>query len=1215
MRYSSAAKRRPQLLNAWGLSLIGLLIVVILALVFPRQSVLTVPPGGKVDGVSIAYAELLLKSKPDDQNLRLQLIEQLLVVGNLDRAELHLKQMSASELETPTLFLRLNVKLQRAFATPGGLTESQRLEYAKLLALLLQRDLPVARLQQAAELALTFAEPLLAANAYARLAEVDPSNAPYWLDLGARWYRAAGQSAQAAALYQRLAKLSAGDERDRYQLAVFTSLVAAGEGTQALRWLDRQLKQLPPSAAAIELLQAGIREARGHADNVRALAYLQRWQALVPNQELWLEQAFALALAMGNLETAWTLGSELQALRPDDQTLLRQLAQLAQWSGRPAQALPLWVRLARENSAADDYEHAWRLSGQLFDYPQMSVLLVELAELRALNLEELKALVFALESQAKPEQARDWLALYVQRRPGERDGWRQLAQINRNMQHLQAETEVWAAMSRRHKLSEQERIEWAGLYWMIFAPQQGWDVLAQIPLNKASTAEFLTLRSDLAWALELDDEVVRSLEQLQVLPGRLSGDQTERLLALYLSRDPQKALQLALASWHQHQALNRLALALQLASQLRDWTTLRSLLDEAKPYAQQLQAEPVYWQAQIEQATQGGDDAQVDKLLARLLALFPEQSWVIERYLWTQIDRQRSAELARHLHEWRPLAREEASLWLPFASAYSLLGDLPESLRWYRLYTKAHPNDLLTLAAYADTLELAGQADSAWRLRRYLLAKWQLQQPAAADLQPQRFTTYLRLLANLAGAQRARLVSQQALQQAAQTASQPLLEAWFERWLAQLESLKQTGGIDPWLAWGKARGIKIDSNARLQSALRGMRRQELQQWLAKDELAPDSRAEIWLRLGLEQRALNESLAALNDRRAPAQLQTLRNQAQGVIERQPQGVQVAWHDRDFGGLRQLGEQFLLATAVGDSYLALKLENSQFSGSNLLDEQRLGHEQALRLSVQSPLADGDWTLLLEASQNAVQNRQGLGLERSWQLGASDVLALGLEWQVQSDESGLMRALGARDSLYAQGQHALSVRDQFSWRLARNRFSTAEDATLGEGWAASFELSHSLLAREPQWLLRSGVTWQENKTVSELPSELFVSHGGALFDAVPDSNTSDAIDNSFSGAVPSDFLPSRFGEVYVGSSWQRGTPGALNRAWPQFTYRLDAKAGWQVPDNKLAYALEAGLGVEVLGDDELALLGGYSSAPVGGEGQAGGQLRLAYSLRFGR
>jgi hypothetical protein len=1208
MRYSSADERRPHLLNGWGLSLIGLLIVIVLGLVFPRQSVLTLPEGGKADGVSIAYAELLLKSNPDNQNLRLQLIEQLVAVGNLDRAEFHLGNMTGGELEAQADFLRLEVKLQRTFARPDGLTESQRLEYAKLLASLLQRDLSTAHLQQAAELALAFAEPLLAAKAYARLAEVDPNRASYWLELGARWYRAAGDSAQAAALYQRLVSLSASaDERDRYQLAVFTSLVAAGEGTQALRWLDQRLMQLPPSAAAIELLQAGIREARGHSDNARALAYLERWQALLPNQELWLEQAFALTLAMGKLDMAWTLGLELQALRPDDQALLRQLAQLAEWSGQPAQGLPFWVRLARENRATADYEHAWRLSGQLFAYPQMSVLLIELAELRALNLEELKALVFALESQAKPEQVRDWLALYVQRRPGERDAWRQLAQINRNMQHLQDEADVWAAMARRHTLSEQERIEWAGVYWMLFEPQQAWDVLAPIAVEKARSVAFLILRSDLAWALELDAEVVRSLEQLQWVQEHLSGDQTERLLTLYLSRDPVKALQLAIQSWHQHQALNRLALALQLATQLRDWTTLHSLLDEAQPYAQQLQGEPVYWQAQIEQATQRGDDAQVDKLLARLLALFPEQSWVVERYLWTQIDRQRSADLALHLQQWRPLARQQASLWLAFASAYSVLGDLPESLRWYRLYTKAHPNDLLTLAAYADTLELAGQADSAWRLRRYLLAKWQLQTPGSSDLQLQRFASYLRLLVNLAGAQRARLVSQQALQQAAPATSQPLLEAWFERWLAQLESLNQGGAIEPWLAWAKSRGIKIDSSARLQSALRGMRRHELQQWLAKDELPPDSRAEIWLRLGLEQRALNESLQALHDRRAPAQARTLRNQAQGVIERQPQGVQLALNERNFGGLRQLGEQFLLATAVGDSYLAVGLESSTFSGSDLLDEQRLGREQALRLSLTTPVADGDWTLLLEASQNAVQNRQGFGLERSWQLSGRDALALGLEWQVQSDESGLMRALGARDSLYAQGQHAVSVRDQLSWRLARNSFSTAKGAALGDGWAASFELSHSLLAREPQWLLRSGVTWQENKTVSELPSELFSSHGGALFDANPKIN--------FSGAAPSDFLSSRFGELYVGSTWQRGTPGALNRAWPQFTYRLDAKAGWQVPDNKLAYAFEAGLGVEVIGDDELALLGSYSSAPIGGEGQAGGQLRLAYSLRFGR
>lgn len=1218
MRYSSATERRPQLLNGWGLALIGVLTLIVLALVFPRQSVLTLRPGDKADGVSIAYAELLLKSKPDDQELRLRLIEQLLALGNLSQAEAHLAKLGDQAQEPAAQLLALGVKLQRAFADPAGLRESQRQEYARLLTGLVERELSVAQLQQVAELALLFNEPQLAADSYARLAGRDPENANYWLDISARWSRAAGNEAMAAALYQRLIKLSASlDEREHYQLAVFTSLVAAGDGTRALRWLDRHLAELRPSGQALELLQAGIREARGHSDFARANAYLQRWQELQPNDELWLEQAFALTLAMGKLEQAWELGLQLSAIRPTDQQLNRQLAQLGEWAGRPAEALPLWTALARQDRLQADYEHAWRLAGQLFDYQQMSVLLEELAEVRALSLEELKALVFALESQARPEQAREWLTLYVHRRPRERAGWQMLVQINRNMQQLQAEAEAWQAMAGKHRLTVKERVEWASVYWQLFAPQKAWEVLANVPLGKNSDADFLRLRSDLAWALEMDAESQRSLELLQAQSGSLSSDLTERLLTLYQSSDPQKALQLAVEVWRRNKSLGRLALALQLASEQGKWRLMDDLLREAEPYAQQLEAEPVYWQAQISQASRQGDNGRIDRLLASLLQRFPGQAWVIERYLWTQIDRQQTSGLAALLNTWRVEARRQGSLWLPFAAAYSLLGEVPESLRWYRLYTQANPKDLLTLAAYADTLELAGQNDSAWRLRRYLLQQWQRHRASGEQLQPQQFNTYLRMLASVSGAQRARLVSEQALQAAAadESASGPLLEQWFERWLAQLQGLNQTGGLDAWLAWARQRGIKIDSHAQLQSALRAMRREELQHWLASGELPADSRAEIWLRLGLDQRALAEALPALHERRAPGQAQTLRNQAQGVLERQPQGIQLGWQNRDFGGLQQKGEQWLMAAGWADRYVHLAVADGTYSGSELIEEPRLGREQSLRLGLDSPLTDGEWRALLDVSQNDFDNRQGLALERRWQVADSEQLALGLEWQVQAEESGLLHALGARDSLYATGQHGLSVRDQLSWRLARNRFTTAAGSALGRGWAASFELSHNLLAREPQWLLRSGMAWQENSHVSDLPDYLFISQGGVLRDPVDDDPDTDEVNESVPGAIVDDLLTSRFGEVYVGSSWQRGSPGALNRYWPAFTYKVDAKVGWQVPDRRYAYAFEGGAGIELFGDDELALLGGYSSAPVGGSGQSGRQLRLAYSLRFGR
>ena len=64
MPYSSAAERRPQLLNLWSLGVVAFLCLLILVLVFPQQSVFKLGENDQADAVSIAYAELLLRSNP-----------------------------------------------------------------------------------------------------------------------------------------------------------------------------------------------------------------------------------------------------------------------------------------------------------------------------------------------------------------------------------------------------------------------------------------------------------------------------------------------------------------------------------------------------------------------------------------------------------------------------------------------------------------------------------------------------------------------------------------------------------------------------------------------------------------------------------------------------------------------------------------------------------------------------------------------------------------------------------------------------------------------------------------------------------------------------------------------------------------------------------------------------------------------------------------------
>lgn len=117
--------------------------------------------------------------------------------------------------------------------------------------------------------------------------------------------------------------------------------------------------------------------------------------------------------------------------------------------------------------------------------------------------------------------------------------------------------------------------------------------------------------------------------------------------------------------------------------------------------------------------------------------------------------------------------------------------------------------------------------------------------------------------------------------------------------------------------------------------------------------------------------------------------------------------------------------------------------------------------------------------------------------------------------------------------------------------------------------------------------------------MPDDLLAAHGGAL-----------ALD----GARSQDLLQDRYGQVYLDSTWRRGFPGALNRSRPQYTWIVDTLAGWQWTEKEFNYGIDLGIGMELLGDDELAFTFGYQSAPQGGGGDAGGTLRgdLQHALR---
>ena len=170
--------------------------------------------------------------------------------------------------------------------------------------------------------------------------------------------------------------------------------------------------------------------------------------------------------------------------------------------------------------------------------------------------------------------------------------------------------------------------------------------------------------------------------------------------------------------------------------------------------------------------------------------------------------------------------------------------------------------------------------------------------------------------------------------------------------------------------------------------------------------------------------------------------------------------------------------------------------------------------------------------------------------------------------------------------------------SWSLAHNRFPPARATTSATARRCPWS-GPTLFFDGPAWQLRGGIDYQRNRLENRLPDDLLAAHGGAL---------------TLDGARSRDLLQDRYGQVYLGSTWRRGFPGALNRSRPQYTWIVDT---WPAGSGQkeFNYGIDLGIGIELLGDDELAFTFGYQSAPQGGGGDAGGTLGVTYSTRFGR
>ncbi|MHC8365153.1 tetratricopeptide repeat protein [Pseudomonas sp. ZT5P21] len=1188
----ASATKSSRLLNPGALAVVAVAVGGLLWATFQREEVFQ-PDGREPDAVSANYAELLLTAHPDDDRLRIQLVDLLIRLGDYTKARQHLEAWPRPEPEIQAYY-RLELDARVAANSNDLIAQQALVERLKSFD---HRKLPVPLLQSLAKLALTLQAPAFAASVFEEIAGRDPQLRNESLKAAAQWYMAGEQPGHAADIYQQLKKDAQAAERRDYAQLAFNSLLSAGRGDEAAQVLSDELPHLDNPQTDAPWLEQGVDVAVASKRFDLAQRVLKQWQVLQPdNQQIPLKD-FHMRLAINDLAGAWETGQQLVVDHPDDAALLEQMAHLGEWRGDTQAALAYWIRLLALKEDPATREHAWRLASQQFDFHRSIPLLADIMKQRALTDVELDALIYSHESRGTPNEAEAWLHAYLRKYPTHRLAWTRLLQNLENTGQFAAKAKVYKTYSKRFKLNTTEQVDWANTYLKLFDNQSAWNVV-KADDTRITDSNYWRIRASLAWDLERDEDLRVSLEKMLALDGKLTSGDESQLITLYRTSDPQRALKLMVASWRRGRDPQRLVEALQQAQDLQDWPQVVALLKDAEQFPD------AYGHAQVlaargALAVQQGQSDEAERLYLQGLSRFPEDNLFRERLVWLYVDQGNTTKLKPLLTQWRAQARGDRLLWLPFASASQMLGRDSEALAWYRMYLKTGPNDWLVQAAYADALDSAGYQDAAQRLRLKLLRS-----PEGENIQPssQRYAIWLRLMASSYSPRKAQ---QEVLKW--KDGSPAMLQLWFERLLARLDATNQESQKDQWLDWARGQGLKVDRYEQIQQALRSRNKAQVETLLASSDLNPAQRAQALSRLGRLGEALDTSLSALGDEQPMAVREQLRRQAVEIHEVTPQGALLSWHEQDFGGLEFNAPRLQIAHNLGDNWYAdLTLEQGHYNGDQI-QSSRLGEERNAALTLQRPVENGSYKLFADTSQRSDDDRNGLGLSRTWQLGASDELETGVDWHRKSEDSGLMRAYGQHDSVWVGGRHGLTARDQISWEVAQKSFSTRTGDNLGNGQALKMEYNHTLEFAGPNWTVRSGVDYQHNNVKDRTLDDLSVDDGGAV------KNVDDSDDPVT--VVGSDLLQSTYGQLYVGSSWRRGIPGALVRTKPQYTWLVDVTAGWQWLDQTFNYGINTGIGVEVLGDDELALTFGYQSAPQGGDGQSGGTLGVSYGVRFGR
>ncbi|HSD40174.1 MAG TPA: tetratricopeptide repeat protein [Rhodocyclaceae bacterium] len=1115
-----AAAKRPRLVPPIALAGFTALVGMALVVMYPyRVIVETVLREQHGDELTLAYLHNLLRTNSNNPELIFRLAEQQLSANDLAG----MRQSLGKILNMPDEADRITARmlLWRAselewLRSPPASTQRAALQRSLLAELeaLSRMHVNEQTRVQIAERALDFNELALAIRLYRSLKTHDGKFNDEWFAGRARQLIGEHEYEAALQLYliarERATTLEA--RRSLFFRAVQVPLSRNQSGA-ALALAEEQLKDLSDDVDSLMFMVKLARSANQpdvaarYARLMLRLTLLERWRRLAldeafaarwrlvadapspaggPPQRPFDEGVYALGydafVAARQLDDAYRVATSAVRQAPQSADWRLRLARVAEWSGRPQEALTHWRWLLEHpvtNSVQDEAAQALlRLAPGLFD--DSALLLAQTYALaRQPDDLQLRRLIDTYERLGQPDEAIRAAQNFVKAHP-QAAPMQMLADLAERAARMDLAINTLRQMNARFGVTRERAIKLASLYVGQGRIGDAHTALSAVR-DKVAADDTLFWRSYGALAeLQQDDDQARTAYAQVIDFGKADVKDFNALIDLLAEADPVQAAALSARAARKFDSWPHLIRALDLYTQAGHAADVERLLASLDARWLALGENDAYFLSL--RATHFRSRGRTVAALAdyeRWLALNPGDSASREGLLWLLVDSHNSVALrtmlAAHETDWAA----ETSLHDVLAAAWVTLSAPHVALeRYLSPRLDSHRHDFLWLMNYADVLEQDQQTDTAWRLRRALM-----RQRPAAD------TTAL---------------TEQALREArvrlalAQTPGDPALAALRELLRQDRAAQAKPGAVSDELAlaWLLSQGEPAAARSYLWS--RYARHLAQPGWATlATALAEDDWTSVDALLSRRDIAPSryDSVSAANMLGKPGEAATQAFDSQ-TLQRDDEALQL-----------QLTE-VLLEQAPRVSVEADRRDLGQW----LENEQRVGVAAQLTPHLRAALDLGRVARQVDASQmiaapneqsvvlklqhraNAYETRLALGQRESlapwtslafaqtlYARGPAN-LALRVDWRQPADESPALRAMGWRNALRLEGGYRLSQDDQVGLTATQASYDAQNGLSLGSGQRAELSLVHSLHRETREANLE--VFWNFNHFSSKAP-----------------------------------------------------------------------------------------------------------------------------------